>query len=44
MVEAVKVADPDEVYNMAASSFVSTAFEQPVGNCRDYRFGSNQKF
>jgi len=32
MVEAVKVADPDEVYNMAASSFVSTAFEQPVGN------------
>ncbi len=32
MVESVKVADPDEVYNMAASSFVSTAFEQPVGN------------
>ena len=32
MVEAIKVADPDEVYNMAASSFVSTAFEQPVGN------------
>jgi GDPmannose 4,6-dehydratase len=32
MLESVKVADPDEVYNMAASSFVSTAFEQPVGN------------
>ena len=32
MVEAIKVSDPDEVYNMAASSFVSTAFEQPVGN------------
>ena len=32
MIEAIKVSDPDEVYNMAASSFVSTAFEQPVGN------------
>ena len=32
MVEAIKVSNPDEVYNMAASSFVSTAFEQPVGN------------
>jgi GDPmannose 4,6-dehydratase len=32
MMEAIKVSDPDEVYNLAASSFVSTAFEQPVGN------------
>ena len=32
MMEAVKVSQPDEIYNMAASSFVSTAFEQPVGN------------
>lgn len=32
MIEAVKVADADEIYNMAASSYVSTAFEQPVGN------------
>ena len=32
MIEAIHVSDPDEVYNLAASSFVSTAFEQPVGN------------
>lgn len=32
MVEAVKVSDPDEVYNLAAASYVSSAFEQPVGN------------
>ena len=32
MMEAIHVSDPDEVYNLAASSFVSTAFEQPVGN------------
>jgi GDPmannose 4,6-dehydratase len=32
IMEAVKVSQPDEIYNLAASSFVSTAFEQPVGN------------
>lgn len=32
MIEAVKVSDPDEIYNLAAASFVSSAFEQPVGN------------
>lgn len=32
MMQAIKVSDPDEVYNMAASSFVGTAFEQPTGN------------
>jgi len=32
LIEAVKISDPDEVYNMAAVSYVSTAFEQPVGN------------
>jgi len=26
------VSDPDEVYNLAAASYVSTAFEQPVSN------------
>lgn len=30
--EAIKISNPDEVYNMGAVSFVSTAFEQPVGN------------
>lgn len=29
---ALNVSDPDEVYNLAAQSFVSTAFEQPIGN------------
>ncbi len=32
LLEALKVSDPDEVYNLAAASFVSSAFEQPVGN------------
>ena len=32
LIQAVKVSNPDEVYNLAAASFVSSAFEQPVGN------------
>jgi GDPmannose 4,6-dehydratase len=32
LMEAVKVSNPDEIYNLAATSFVSTGFEQPVGN------------
>ncbi len=32
MIEAIKISDPDEIYNLAAASFVSSAFEQPVGN------------
>ncbi len=32
LMEAIRVSKPDEVYNIAAASFVSTAFEQPVGN------------
>ena len=32
LLEALTVSDPDEVYNLAAASFVSSAFEQPVGN------------
>ena len=32
MLEALTISKPDEVYNLAAQSFVSTAFEQPVGN------------
>jgi len=31
LMEAIKVSDPDELYNLAAISFVQTAFEQPVG-------------
>lgn len=32
LIEAIKVSDPDEIYNLGAASYVSTAFEQPVGN------------
>src|SRR3989344_6155729 len=32
MIEAIRVSDPDEIYNMAASSYVGTSFEQAVGN------------
>jgi len=31
LINAIKISDPDEIYNMAAMSFVNT-FEQPVGN------------
>lgn len=31
MVEAIKIASPDEVYNLAAQSFVGASFEQPIG-------------
>jgi len=32
LMEAIKASDPDEVYNLAAQSYIGTAFEQPVGN------------
>ena len=32
LLEALKVSDPDEVYNLGASSYVSTSFEEPVAN------------
>ena len=31
MVEAVKISEPDEIYHLAAQSFVGTSFEQPIG-------------
>ena len=31
MVEAVKISDPDEIYHLAAQSFVGASFEQPIG-------------
>ncbi|MDD2665842.1 MAG: GDP-mannose 4,6-dehydratase [Methanocellales archaeon] len=31
MVEAVKIAEPDEAYHLAAQSFVGASFEQPIG-------------
>ncbi len=30
LVEAIKISDPDEVYHLAAQSFVGASFEQPV--------------
>lgn len=32
LTETVKVSDPDEVYHLAAQSFVGASFEQPVGS------------
>ena len=29
LLEAVTVSDPDEIYNLAAQSFVGTSFDQP---------------
>lgn len=29
--EAIKISEPDEVYNLAAQSFVGASFEQPIG-------------
>jgi GDPmannose 4,6-dehydratase len=30
IIEAIKLSDPDEVYNLAAQSFVGASFEQPI--------------
>jgi|TARA_B100001750_G_scaffold246303_1_gene268181 GDPmannose 4,6-dehydratase len=32
LLEALKVSDPDEVYNLAASSYVGTSFEEAIEN------------
>ncbi|MFA4955711.1 MAG: GDP-mannose 4,6-dehydratase [Candidatus Methanoperedens sp.] len=31
MMEAVKISEPDEIYHLAAQSFVGASFEQPIG-------------
>jgi len=31
LMEAVRLSDPDEVYHLAAQSFVGASFEQPIG-------------
>ena len=31
MVEAVKISEPDEIYHLAAQSFVGASFDQPIG-------------
>lgn len=31
VVEAIKTSDPDEIYHLAAQSFVGASFEQPIG-------------
>lgn len=30
IIEAIKISDPDEIYNLAAQSFVGASFEQPI--------------
>ena len=31
LVEAILISEPDEIYNLAAQSFVGASFEQPIG-------------
>ena len=31
IMEAIKIAEPDEIYHLAAQSFVGASFEQPIG-------------
>ncbi len=31
IMEAIRISRPDEIYNLAAQSFVGTSFEQPIG-------------
>lgn len=31
IIEAVKISEPDEIYHLAAQSFVGASFEQPIG-------------
>lgn len=30
LIETIKISDPDEIYNLAAQSFVGASFEQPI--------------
>lgn len=32
MVEAIRISNPDEIYHLAAQSFVGASFEQPIGS------------
>ena len=34
LINAMKIAQPDEVYNLAAQSFVGTSWEQPVATAQ----------
>ncbi len=43
LIEAVKISNPDEVYNLAAVSFVGTAFEQPPLYPDENKFLTNAK-
>jgi GDPmannose 4,6-dehydratase len=31
IIEAIKISEPEEIYHLAAQSFVSASFEQPIG-------------
>jgi len=31
IIEAIKISEPDEIYHLAAQSFVGASFEQPIG-------------
>ena len=33
VIESVRISEPDEIYHLAAQSFVGASFEQPVGAC-----------
>jgi len=32
IIESIKISEPDEIYNLAAQSFVGTSFEQPLAS------------
>ena len=43
MVEAVKIFEPNEIYHLAAQSFVGASFEQPIGTrIEAWLFGSKE--
>jgi GDPmannose 4,6-dehydratase len=39
LTEAVKVSNPDEIYHLAAQSFVGTSFEQPISTAQSTGLG-----
>ena len=32
LIQSIKISNPDEIYNLAAQSYIGSAFEQPVSN------------
>lgn len=42
IIEAIEISEPDEIYNLAAQSFVGASFEQPIGTAEITGLGTTR--